>query len=126
MDPQLMARTAVVLLAFTAAGGLLMAGMRFSGSAHPPPLVTMLHGVLASSGLTLLLFLGIAGSLPTLAWAGIALLLVAALGGLVLNLGYHWQNKALPIWLILVHAAVAAVGFVVLAMAAWNLGAAAT
>jgi hypothetical protein len=45
---------------------------------------------------------------------------VAALGGLVLNLGYHWKNLALPVWLMLVHAAVAVIGLVVLAIAAWK------
>ena len=115
-----MLRTAVVLLAITALGGLLMAGIRFSGRPHPPTIITMLHGLLAASGLTLLLYPAFTVGLPGTAWTGLVLLLVAVLGGLVLNLRYHWLQVALPIWLVLVHAAVAALGLVVVALAVWN------
>lgn len=120
MDVQTMLKTAVILLAITALGGLLIAGMRFSGRPHPPSWLAMLHGLLAGSGLTLLLYAAFTAGLPGAAWTGLALLVVAALGGLVLNLGYHWKNLALPVWLVLVHAAVAATGFVVLAIAVWK------
>jgi hypothetical protein len=120
MEVQTMLKTAVILLALTAAGGLLMAGIRFSGRPHPPSSITMLHGLLAGSGLTLLLYAGFAAGMPGGAWAGLVLLVVAALGGLVLNLGYHWKNLPLPVWLVLVHAAAAAVGLVVVAIAVWK------
>lgn len=120
MDAQTMLKTAVVMLAITAAGGLLIAGIRFSGRPHPPSWLAMLHGLLAGSGLTLLIYAAVVAGLPGSAWAGLVLLAAAALGGLVLNLGYHWRNLPLPIWLVLVHAAVAAIGFVVLAIAVWK------
>ena len=120
MDVQTMLRTAVVLLAITALGGLLMAGIRFSGRPHPPTLITMVHGLLAASGLTLVLYPAFTSGLPGNGWLGLTLLLVAVLGGLVLNLHYHWERKELPVWLILVHAAVAAIGLVVLALAVWK------
>jgi len=120
MDAQTMLRTAIVLLGLTGAGGLLIAGIRFTGRPHPPSWLAMLHGLLAASGLTLLLYVAFAAGLPGSAWTGLILLAGAALGGLVLNLGYHWKNLALPIWLVLVHAAVAVVGLVVLAIAAWK------
>ena len=123
MDTHLMLRTAVVLLAITALGGLLMAGIRFSGRPHPPSWIAMLHGLLAASGLTLLLYAAAVAGLPGGGWAGLVLLLAAVLGGLVLNLRFHWERIALPIWLVLVHAAVAAVGLVVLALSVWNGGA---
>ena len=123
MDVQTMLRTAVVLLAITALGGLLMAGLRFSGRPHPPSAIAMLHGLLAASGLTLLLYAAATSGLPGGAWVGLLLLLVAVLGGLVLNLRYHWQRLELPVWLVLVHAAVAAAGFLVLAISVWNPGA---
>ena len=119
MDPQTMLRTAVVLLAITALGGLLMAGLRFSGNPQPPSAVAMLHGLLAASGLTLILYAGLTSGMPGGGWTGLVLLLVAVLGGLVLNLRYHW--KRLPIWLVLVHAGVAAIGLVVLAISTWTL-----
>ena len=121
MDAQLMLRTGVVLLALTAAGGLLAAGFRFSGRPHPPSFLAMLHGLLAAAGLTLVLYVAVVSGLPGGAWLGLLLLLAAVLGGLVLNLGYHWKNQPLPIWLVLGHAAVAAAGLVLLALAVWNL-----
>lgn len=121
MEVQLMLRTGVVLLALTAAGGLLAAGYRFSGRPHPPSLIAMLHGLLAAAGLTLILYVAVVQGLPDGGWLGLAALVVAVLGGLVLNLGYHWKNQPLPVWLVLVHAAVAAIGLVILALAVWNL-----
>jgi hypothetical protein len=123
MDLQTLLRTGIVLLALTAVGGLLMAGIRFSGRPHPPNAIAMLHGLLAASGLTLVLYGGFTAGMPSGAWAGVALLLAAVLGGLVLNLRYHWERTALPVWLVLVHAAVAALGLVMLAIAGWNVGA---
>jgi hypothetical protein len=117
----MMVRTAIVLLALTGAGGLLMAGIRFSGKPHPPTWIAMLHGLLAAAGVTLLLYAGITRGLPSPAWFGIVLLVLAAAGGLVMNLHYHWKNVALPIWLVLVHAAIAVVGLVVLAIGGWNV-----
>lgn len=123
MDVQTMLRTAVILLAVTALGGLLMAGMRFSGRPHPPTLITMVHGLLAASGLTLVLYVAFTAGLPGSGWIGLVLLLAAVLGGLVLNLRYHWERLELPIPLILGHAAAAAIGLVVLALAVWNTAA---
>jgi hypothetical protein len=120
MDLTTLLRTAVVLLALTAVGGLLMAGMRFSGRPHPPDAIAMLHGLLAASGLTLLLYAAFTAGLPGGAWAGLVLLLVAALGGLALNLRYHAHRTALPVWLVLVHAAAAAIGLVLIALSVWN------
>ena len=120
MDVQTMLRTAVILLAVTALGGLLMAGMRFSGRPHPPTLITMVHGLLAASGLTLVLYVAFTAGLTGSGWIGLVLLLAAVLGGLVLNLRYHWERLELPIPLILGHAAAAAIGLVVLALAVWN------
>lgn len=123
MDLQSLLRTGIVLLGLTALGGLLMAGMRLSGRPNPPSAIAMLHGLLAASGLTLVLYAGLTAGMPAGAWAGLALLLAASLGGMVLNLRYHVERVALPIWLVLVHAAAAAVGLAVLAIAGWNVGA---
>lgn len=120
MEVQLMLRTAVVLLALTALGGITIAALRFSGRPHPPSWLAMLHGLLASSGLTLLLYAGFAAGMPGGAWLGLGMLIVAAGGGLVLNLRYHWKDKELAAWLVLVHGAVAAVGFVDLVVAIWK------
>jgi hypothetical protein len=123
MDAQTMLRTAIVLLAVTALGGLLMAGMRFSGRPHPPSFLAMVHGLLAGAGLTLILYAGFTAGMPTGAWGGLAVLVLAVVGGLVLNLRYHWEKRELPLGLMLGHAGLAVIGFVVLALSAWNLGA---
>jgi hypothetical protein len=81
MDAQTMLKTAVVLLALTGAGGLLMAGIRFSGKPHPPSWIAMAHGLLAGSGLTLVLYTAFVAGMNSAAWGGLALLVVAALGG---------------------------------------------
>ncbi len=120
MDPRLMLQTAVVLLAITAAGGLLMAAIRFKGRPHPPSWLAMLHGLLAGAGLTLVLYPALTVGIPAGAWIGVVLLIAAAGGGLILNLSYHWKQLELPIWLILAHAAIAVIGFVFLAIAAWR------
>jgi hypothetical protein len=120
MDSGMMLRTAVVLLALTGAGGLLMAGMRFTGRPRPPDLLAMLHGLLAAGGLTLVLYTAFTAGLPTGAWIGLVAMVLAAVGGLVLNLGYHTKQQPLPVWLVLVHAAVAAIGLVVFAISAWR------
>ena len=120
MDVQTILRTSVALLCLTAAGGLLIAGIRFAAKRNPPDWLAMLHGLLASSGLTLLLYAGFAAGMPGGAWLGLALLGLAAMGGLVLNLGYHVKDKELAAWLVLVHGAVAAVGLVDLIIAVWK------
>jgi hypothetical protein len=120
MEVQLMLRTAVVLLAITGAGGLLMAGIRFTGRPLPPSWLAMLHGLLAGSGLTLVLYAAFTAGLPGNAWLGLGALAVAALGGLILNLAYHVKDRPLPIAFVLVHAALAVVGLVVLGLAVWR------
>ena len=50
----------------------------------------------------------------------LALLLVAAGGGVILNLNYHWKQLPLPKGLIVVHAIAAVVGFVLLLVVTWG------
>ncbi|MES3002708.1 MAG: hypothetical protein V4787_18605 [Pseudomonadota bacterium] len=111
MDSATLVRTAIVLLAITAIGGLVMAIMRFSGRDRPPSSIAMLHGLLAGSGLTLLLYAGFTVGIGRMVWIGIVLLLLAALGGVVLNLAYHDKKLPLPKNFVLGHAALAIVGF---------------
>ena len=120
MDPIQMLRTSSVLLALAAVGGLWMAAIRFGGKPNPPAWLAMAHGFLAAAGLTLLAYAWwttvVAASV---AWS-LLLFLVAAAGGVALNLAYHLKGVPLPKWLVLVHAAIAVVAFVLLAIAAWG------
>lgn len=113
--------TASVLLAVAAAGGLLMAGIRFVGDRSPPAALAMLHGFLAAAAVTLLLYAAATVGLPRMALMALALFVVAAGGGAILNLNYHWKQRPLPKWLVLVHAGAAVLGFVLLVAATWSI-----
>ena len=120
MDAGMILRTATVLLGVTALGGLVMAVMRFAGAERPPSWLAMLHGLLAGSGLTLLLYAGFSAGMPTNAWLGTGLLVLAALGGVFLNLTYHDKRLPLPISIVLIHALLAVTGFVLIFLAAFR------
>ena len=120
MEPASILWTSTVLLAVAAAGGLIMAGIRFAGNRQPPIALAMLHGFLAAAAVTLLLYAAATVGLPGMALAALVLFLVAAGGGVILNLNYHWKQLPLPKWLVVVHAAAAVVGFVLLLVVTWG------
>lgn len=114
----LIVRTAAVLLAIAALGGLAMAGVRFASEKQPPAWLAMLHGFLAGAAVTLLLYAAATVGLPGLALAALVLFVVAALMGVYLNLNFQWKQSLLPKSLVVGHAAVAVVGFALLRAAA--------
>jgi hypothetical protein len=120
MDPVLFLKTACVLLAVTALGGLAMAGIRYAGTPQPPAWLAMLHGLLAGAAITLLLFAYFTVGLPALACWALLLFLIAAAGGAFLNLNYHWKMLPLPMALIAGHAGIAVTGFALLLVATWS------
>ena len=120
MDSATLLKTATLLLALTAAGGLIMAIMRFGGADRPPSWLAMGHGLLAGSGLTLALYAGFVAGIPQMAWAGVLLLVLAALGGVTLNLLYHVKLLPLPKGLVVGHALLAVAGFSLLALKAFR------
>ncbi len=120
MDAATMMKTATVLLALTAVGGLLMAFIRFSGADRPPSWIAMAHGLLAGSGLTLLLYTGFTAGMPQLAWIGVLLLAAAALGGTYLNLAFHAKLLPIPKNIVVVHALLAVAGFLLIAVSAFR------
>ncbi|PTB19714.1 hypothetical protein C9I57_14915 [Trinickia symbiotica] len=117
MEPLRILVTATVLVAITAVGGLVMAGLRFAGKDYPPTALAMLHGMLAAAAVTLLIYAAATIGLSGLAIAAIVLFVVAAAGGLIMNLGYHWNRRALPKSIVIIHALVAAAGFILLIVA---------
>jgi len=121
MEPLLIMKTATVLLTVSALGGLVMAGIRFSGQPHPPSWLAMLHGFLSAAALTLLLYAYFTVGLAGMAQLALLLFLVAALGGVFMNLGYHVKNLPLPKGIVLGHAAFAVCGYVLLATATWRM-----
>jgi hypothetical protein len=74
----------------------------------------MLHGFLSAAAVTLLAYATFTVGLPLLANVALVLFLIAAAGGVVLNLNYHWKLLPLPKALIVVHAAAAVLGFLLL------------
>jgi protein-S-isoprenylcysteine O-methyltransferase Ste14 len=118
MNVQNILWTSIVLFGFAAAGGLVMAGIRVSGDRNPPAWLAMLHGLLAAAGLTLLIYTACTVGLPQYALWGVILLVLAALGGLYLNLGYQERRELLPKTIVYGHAAIAVVGFLLVLFAA--------
>jgi hypothetical protein len=120
MEATLVLQTSAVLLTISAIGGVVMAVIRFGGKPHPPTWLAMLHGFLSAAALTLLLYATFTVGLPTIANAALVLFVVATFGGMVLNLNYHWKLLPLPKWLVVVHACIAVVGYLLLLMAVFR------
>ena len=120
MEAHPLLQTACVLLLLAALGGLLMAGIRFGGKRNPPVWLAMAHGGLAVAGVALLAYAVVALTVPAMALWSLVLFLVAAAGGTVLFLAYEWDRKLLPTWLVVVHAIIAVIGFLLLAVAAFG------
>lgn len=105
-------QAATGLLAIAFASGLVMAGYRFGSDRESPVWLAKLHGYAAVAALALLLFSAAQATLSSVGLLGVLALLLAAAGGVVLNLGYHWRHKPLPEGLVFAHMAVAFVGFI--------------
>ncbi len=120
MDDATLLQTSSILLLLTAVGGVAMAFRRLAQKANPPDWLAMAHGLLAASGLTLLIYAAFTQGIPGSALLGLALLLAAAAGGVVMNLFFHLAHKLLPAWLLHVHIALAAIGTGLVSLAAWT------
>ena len=103
---------AVLLIALGAVVGLYMAVQHFRGRTPPRGIVAATHGLLAVSGVIVLLIAaretGLRGAGPWALW----LFGIAALGGLYLAT-QHMDQKPLPGSVIVVHALVAVVAFLI-------------
>lgn len=107
-----MAVTAAVLFALAALGGATMAGQRLRGRETPSGTLATIHGLAAGAGVIvyLIALVGADGA-PMSGIVAIALFVVAALGGATLLFGFHLRERALPVWLVLVHGGIAVVAF---------------
>lgn len=117
MEPAHMMRTALALLTLAALGGLAMAGIRLSRNANPPAWLAMGHGLLAGAALALLIYAYFTVGLPSLACWSVLLFIVAALGGVYLNLAFHAKGLVLPKNIMMGHGALAVVAYGLLATA---------
>jgi hypothetical protein len=105
---------AAILLGLAALGGMMMAGIVMSGKPRPPTWLALGHGAIAATGLAALIYAALSAPLPTLALVALGLFVLAALGGATLFVGFHLQEKPLPIPLVLGHGALAVTAYVLL------------
>jgi len=110
----------ILIFAIAAVVGLSMAIAAFRGRFPPVP-IAVLHGILAASGLVLLLIAVFGHGAGSAARWALAAFLIAALEGFVLALAFHARRKPLPVGLVVGHAALAVAGFLVLLAGALNL-----
>lgn len=103
----------LVLFAVAALGGIVIAIMRFKGRPYPPMALGLVHGAAAAAGLVALIGVVVQGQAPSGVTTALVLFVVAALGGFGLFF-HHLRKVALPIWLVVVHAVVAVIAFVLL------------
>jgi len=103
---------ALIAFAIAALGGLFLA-MHVLRGQFAPWVVSVVHALLGATGLLLLLAEVLQGTPATRVTAALALLLVAALGGFYLAT-LHLRKTIPPKGVVLLHAGLAVVGFLVL------------
>ncbi len=101
----------IILFALAALGGIVLAIMRFRGRPTLPLGLAVVHGLLAAAGLVVLIWAVFGHGLA--AKASLVLFIIAAVGGFVL-FSFQLRQKAIPIGVMVVHAIVAVVAFVLL------------
>lgn len=121
LEVKLIFRAATWLLAVAFFSGLAMALIRFATDRSSPRWIAKLHGFAAASAISLLFFAWLNGGLVRAGLYGLLILLVAAAGGLYLNLGFHWRRKPLPEWLVFAHLSVAFIGFLIVGVVGLSL-----
>ena len=117
MEPALVLKTAAALLGLAAVVGMALAGIRLTGKPYPPAALAMSHGLAAGAALTLLIYAALTVGIPATAAYATAILAAAAAIGAWLNLGFHAQQKPIPLGPMTAHILVAVAGFCVLLLA---------
>lgn len=103
---------ALIVFAVAALGGLVLAAHVLRGKFAPWEL-SLLHAALGATGLVLLVMLLLRGAASRPVLVGLAVLLLAALGGFFLA-SFHLRRRLPPKAVVGLHAGVAATGFLVL------------
>ena len=84
---------AAIVLGLAALGGLTLAGIRLSGTPRPPTWMAVGHGLVAALGLVLLIYAAATTTIPQMAQVALGVLVLAALGGATLFIGFHLREK---------------------------------
>jgi hypothetical protein len=108
---------AAVILAMAALGGIVLAAIRLRGSPYPPTWLALGHGAVAATGVGFLIYAAATSTVPQLAQIALGVLVLAALGGAALFVGFHLRQRPLPIPLVLGHGLAAATGLILLLVA---------
>ncbi|MGG3468620.1 hypothetical protein ABES02_14205 [Neobacillus pocheonensis] len=106
-----MLTASAIVFALAALGGLVLASRE-----ERPLSVAIIHGLVAATGLVLLIIAVIQGASGTLPLTALVLFVIAALGGFVL-FSFHLRNRPLPKGLIFLHGLLAVIGEVLLIIA---------
>jgi hypothetical protein len=115
-------QTAAIVLGLAALGGLALATIRLNGTPRPPTWMAIGHGIVAAIGLILLGYAAATDGIPQLAQIALGVLVLAAVGGATIFLGFHMRQRPLPIPFVLGHGLTAIVGFVLLLFAIFRGG----
>lgn len=113
---------AAIVLLIAALGGAAVASFPMRGLGRPPTWLALLHGLLAATGLGLLIAAAVKSPLPDLANYALWILLLGALGGATMFLGFHLRGRDLPKLLVVGHALIAATGLAMLWTAVLRAG----
>ena len=105
---------ALIIFAIAAVGGVILATSVLRGKLAPWS-VSLIHAALGAAGLVCVLLAVINGS-TSLIRTALIILVVAALGGFYLA-SLHLRKKIAPVGVVIIHASVAVVGFLLLASA---------
>ena len=117
-----MLTNAVWIYAVAAVIGVYMGVLHSRGRTPPPVAAAVLHGVFAVTATVVLLLgvleVGLGATVHT--WA-LVLFVLAALGGLYL-VSFHFRGRPLPGGVIVLHAMIAVIAFLILLVAVFALG----
>jgi hypothetical protein len=114
-----MLQWAVLVFAIAAVGGLVLAASVLRGRLAPWAL-SLLHAALGATGLVLTALVVFGAGAAGHASIALLLLAIAALGGFVLA-SFHVRGQPGPKAVVVIHAGVAVIGFVLLAGTAFSL-----
>lgn len=102
----------LLVFAIAAIGGLVLAAHVLRGKFAPWAL-SVLHALLGAAGLILLIAMLVQGNAVQQVLIGFIILLIAALGGFFLA-SFHLRKRLPPKAVVILHAALAVIGFLIL------------
>ena len=105
---------AAIVFAIAALGGATLATLHFRGRTPLPMPLALLHGLLAATGLVLLIAAALTQpGFGGLGLAALVIFVIAALGGFYL-FAHHLRGRPLPSAVVLIHGGAAVVAFLAL------------